>query len=68
MAFFINSSQSSSERGAARSERSNPNDESIAEGAMDEEEDRSGKAAAGRTSDEIMNALLAAIPPLKGWV
>ncbi|MBF8262984.1 MAG: hydrolase [Parachlamydiales bacterium] len=54
MAFFINSSQSSGERGTAGSERSGSNDESIAEGAMDEEEDRSGKAAAGRTPDEFM--------------
>ena len=37
-AFSINSSQDSGERGTARSKRSGPNDESIAEGAMDEEE------------------------------
>ncbi len=52
-ASFINSSQDLGERGKARSKRSGPNDESIAEGSMDEEEDRSGKAAAGRIPDEF---------------
>ena len=53
-ASFINSSQGLGERGKVRSKRSGPNDEPIAEGAMGEEEDRSGKAAASRTSDEFM--------------
>ena len=53
-ASFINSSQDSGERGKARSKRSGPNDESIVEGAMDEEKNRSGKAAAGRIPDELM--------------
>ncbi len=53
-AIFTNSSQGSSERGKAGSKRSGPNDELIAEGAMGEEEDRSGEAAADRTPDEFV--------------
>ncbi len=52
-AFFLNSSQDSGERGKAKSKQSGPHNESIAEGAMDEEEDRSGKAAAGQIPDEF---------------
>ncbi|MBF8263282.1 MAG: Ribonuclease [Parachlamydiales bacterium] len=54
VAFFTIPTQDASERGKARSKRSDPNDESIAEGAMDEEEDRSGKAAAARISVGIV--------------
>jgi len=47
-AFFTIPTQESGERGKARSKRSAPNDESIAVSAIDDEEDRSGKAAASR--------------------
>ena len=62
-ASFINSSQDSGERGKARSKRSVPNDEFIAEGAMNEEEDRYGKAAAGRIPDEFMKEAANAADP-----
>ncbi len=52
-ATFINSSLDLDERGKAGSKRSGPHEESIAL-AMDDEEDRSGKAAAGRIPDEFM--------------
>ncbi|MBF8263466.1 MAG: Glycerol-3-phosphate acyltransferase [Parachlamydiales bacterium] len=49
-AFFPIPTQNAGERGKARSKLCCSNDESIAEGAMDEEENRSGKAAADRSS------------------
>lgn len=71
-AIFINSSLDSGERGKARSKRGAPHDEAIDEGSMAEEEDRSGKAAAGRRPDEFMKVApkgddvttLTAIPPI----
>lgn len=54
-AAFINSSQKSAERGKARSKPSGLTEEGMA-GAMHDEEDRSGKAAAGRFPDEFMKA------------
>ncbi|MBF8263468.1 MAG: hypothetical protein HW387_1133 [Parachlamydiales bacterium] len=53
-AFFIIPTQDAVGRGKARSKQSGPNDESIAEGSMDEEEDQSGKAAADRSSVGIV--------------
>jgi len=52
-AIFINSSQDLAERGKARSKRSGLNEEDMAS-AMSDEEDRSGKAAAGKIPDEFM--------------
>ena len=52
LGYWFNFVQDSGERGKSRSKRSGPNEERMAI-AMGDEEDRSGKAAAGRILHEI---------------